>query len=108
VHLRGPEETANIKGLGCPANVEARARVLPLICAAAQGLYAFRPADSIPAIQKYRGGGGLRAAEERKYRVLLFVSRAFVARMAQNFEWFEQPRLQHATLPGGILYNGLE
>jgi hypothetical protein len=28
--------------------------------------------------------------------------------MAQNFEWFEQLRLQHATLPGGILYNGLK
>jgi hypothetical protein len=40
--------------------------------------------------------------------VLLFVSGAFVVRMAQNFDWFEQPRLQHATLPGGILYNGLE
>jgi len=29
-------------------------------------------------------------------------------RMAQNFEWFEQLRMQHATLSGGILYNGLE
>jgi hypothetical protein len=28
--------------------------------------------------------------------------------MAQNFEWFEQLRLQRATLPGGILYSGLE
>jgi hypothetical protein len=28
--------------------------------------------------------------------------------MAQNFEWFEPLRVQHSTLPGGILYNGLE
>jgi hypothetical protein len=35
-------------------------------------------------------------------------SGAFVVRMTQNFEWFEQLRLQHATLSGGILYNGLE
>lgn len=49
---------------------------------------------------------GLFGASAR--RAVLFVSRAFVVGMAQNSEWFEQLHLQHATLPGGILYNGLE
>ena len=44
----------------------------------------------------------IRGLCERKYRALLLVSGAFVVRMAQNFEWIEQLRLQHATLPGAF------
>jgi hypothetical protein len=85
------------QGVGCPANVEARACVLPLTCAAARGLYAFRPADSIPAIQKYRSGVGLRAAEERKcsWSATRHISRWHSLQRSGVIDTRCSPRCQH-------------